>query len=682
VRVLVTSMCILAVLLLATSAFARGEQEEVQPVPEEVVVDPDEWTGTGTFELIATPSVYAEMTGTDFPQFSEAPMLTGLVERGDLPPVEERLPAEPLVVQPTDRIGVYGGEFRDTHLGDEDDLEDALLDQMLTYCAHLAEVRPHMFKDWEILDDGHIVRIYMREGMKWSDGEPFTADDLVFYSEGYAHNEDLNPAGVRDMRLEGEMGHFEKVDDYTFDIVYEHAPNPTMVERLAWGWEPYLPAHYMKQFHPEYTPRAEVDALVQEEGVSSWLDLFEDKLEPFENPELPTLFAWVLESGTLDDAVQTFVRNPYYWKVDIAGNQLPYVDRVVRYNVGDSVEAQVLQALAGEMDFADGQSLGGVPNYSVIRQRASDGNYSVIPMVERAPQGYHAIFFNMNHENPEFRDLFRERDFRLAFSQAIDNPEINELFMQGTYHLRQGFAPPSGPPYHGERDIFAQGMEHDPDSANQLLDGLGLEWNDAGTMRLTPGGQPLQFSYIVRVRDPNFIPIAEMIKENLEDVGIRITVRPVDSGLWSELTETAAHDIAVDQWAFGGRNYPLIPVFRDLAPRDDGWKGDVRWGLWAITGGEMGDEPPPDMAEALTELMRLQSKALAQPTREGRMAVEKEMFEWHAEHLLWLNAIQRPADHFQSNWYYFHNRVKNVTNPAPRENYYGQPSQWYIEETQ
>lgn len=672
-------VCILGVLLPVASAFALGEREVE---PDVVTVDRDAWRGTGAFELIATPAAYEELTGESFPAFSEAPMLERLVEAGELRPVSERLPREPLVVQPTDRIGIYGGVLRDTHLGDDADLEDALLDQMLTYDARLEDLRPHMFKDWEVRDGGHVVRVYMREGMKWSDGHPFTADDMVFYSEGYAHNAELNPAGIRDMRIAGEMGHFRKVDDYIFDIVYDHAPNPSMIERLAWGWEPFMPMHYMKQFHPDYTPRAEVDALVQAEGVSSWLDLFEDKLEPFENPDLPTLFAWTLERGTMDDEVQWFVRNPYYWKVDIAGNQLPYIDRVARYNIGDSVEAQVLHALAGEMDFADGQELGGVANYALLRQRERDGNYEIVPMVERAPQGYHAIFFNMNHQDPEFREIFRERSFRLAFSKAIDNPGINDLFMEGQYNLRQGFAPPAGPPYYGERDIFAQGMEFDAAGANRMLDDLGLRWNSDRTVRLTPGGQELRFSYIIRARDPNYVPIAEIIKENLEEIGIHITIRPLGGSAWNELVETAQHDIAADQWAFGGRNYPLIPVFRDLAPRDDGWKGEVRWGLWAITDGEMGDEPPPAMAEAFRELMRMQAEALAQPTRQGRQAIEKEMFEWHAEHLLWLNAIQRPAAHLPSDWYYFHNRLKNVTRPAPRENYYGQPAQWYIDETE
>ncbi len=674
------TICAVVILLAATLAFARGAPEE--PEPEEaptVLDDPAAWRGSGVVTLYADIDAYVQQGGEAITEFSESPMLQELVQRGELPPVEERVPAQPLVVAPTDRVGTFGGEFQDPHLGEEDNWEDAFREMPLTFDATLQEVVPNIIRDWEVQDDGHVIEFYLREGMKWSDGHPFTADDFVFYSEDYAWNTDLNPAGIRDMRIAGEMGYFEKVDDYTFRAVFEHMPNASFVERLAWGWRPYYPKHYLSQFHSEYVSRSEIDRLVDEGGYASWVDMFEAKAEKMENPDLPVINAWKLESGRIDDAVQRFVRNPYYWKVDVAGNQLPYVDTGARYNIGDSIEAMVLRAMAGEADFHDAEQLGGVANYAVLRQHEQDGGYRILPMVERGTQAYGAIFFNFSHQNTEFRDLFLERDFRLALSTAMNNPAMNRLFMEGTYHERQGYAPPAGSPFNGERAIFAEGMNYDLDAANELLDGLGLEWNSARTRRVTDGGEELRFTFLVRPRDPNFVPIAEMIKEDWAEIGVDITIRPVGGGTWGELTESRQHDIAMDQWGLGGARYPDIPVFRDLAPRDDGWKAEPQWGLWAITGGELGVEPPEPHRSNMLRLMELQAEGLAAPTRADRQAAEREMFDWHAEHMYWLTALNRPADHAQSNWFYFHNRVRNVTEPPPRENYYGVPSQWYLD---
>lgn len=668
---LLVGTCLLLLAGLAAPAFGGGGREAPEPG---VLEDPvrDEWTGTGVVTLYATIADYTAATGESITEFSEAPSLAQRVQAGEIPALEQRLPAEPLVVQPAHRIGVYGGRFRESHLGTLDELEDLFRELPILFDAELNGLAPNIIKSWEIQDNARTMVFHVREGIKWSDGQPFTADDFVFWSEAIAWNEELNPAGVRDMRIGGEMGYFEKIDDYTFRAVFPDS-NATFIDRMASGMIPYAPKHYLTQFHPDYTPRDQLNAIVSQRGYSTWLDLFESESEYEENPDTPVVTAWKLHTGSPDDPVQRFERNPYYWKVDIAGNQLPYVDGIDRFNVGESVEALVLRAVAGETDYGDAESFGQVANYSLLRQNEQSGNYRIVQMVERNPRALGAIFFNMNHPDPQIREIIRNRDFRLALSLAIDNQRINNIFYEGTYALTQGYTPPPGPPYHGEREIFQEGMTYEPDRANQLLDEMGLRWNSARTRRVTDDGRELSFTFLVRPRTPDFVPKAEMIEENWEEVGVGITIRPVSGGLWNETVESNTHDIAMDQWAFGG-NLPEIPVFRDLAPRDDGWKADPGWGLWVATGGDLGIEPP-DSVKRLGELQRL---ALGATTAEERTNYERQMYELHAEQMWWLVPVLQPGNHAQTHWFYFHNRLQNVTVPAPRENYYGIPASWYI----
>ena len=674
-------LCVLIASVTVAPMLAGGRAEAPTDTrPDEAVIDG--WQGTGNVQLYTDPAAFTEATGETLPDFSEAPSLRARVEAGELPPVEDRLPRNPMVVAPAEQIGRYGGEMRENHLGHWYNIRDIVAEPLTIANAQLSELYPNIVQSWEYEDGGRVIIFRLREGLKWSDGHPVTADDFVFWSEHFAWDEDLNPAGVREMRIGEEMGYYEKIDDYTFRAVFP-LPYSSYAERMTDRLSSVLPKHYMSQFHPAFTARAQLDAKVNAEGYTSWVDLFMAKMEDHRGPnyeslETPTLGAWIRASGGVDEPVERWVRNPYYWKVDIAGNQLPYIDEIVRYNAGDSVEALLLRALAGETDWDYSENLGSVDNYSTLRQRESSGNYRLVPELPGARDGLArpAVFFNLDHPDPEFREIFQNRDFRYALSLAIDNARLNDLFLEGTQRLTQGYTPPFGPPYHGERDIFKEGMNFDIDEANRLLDSMGLEWNAARTRRRTPGGKELQFTHLIRPRDPFFVPIAEAMQQTWRQIGVDTTIRPVSGSLWNEQVETNSHDIAMDRWHFGTGVYGVIPVFRDLAPRDDGWKASPSWGLWVITGGELGSEP----SDAVKRLAELQATAMAAPTRRERMQVEKEMFDIHAEEMWFLApAGQRQATP-QTNYYYFHNRLKNVTVPTPYYPYYAIPSSWFIEE--
>ena len=656
---------------------APAEEEPAEPAMEAEAMQPaaDEgigadWKGTGAARVFATIEEFEKETGSKISQFNEAPMLMEMVAKGEIPALEQRLPDEPLVVAPADMIGSYGGTLRDNHTGSIDLLQDLLREFPFMYSTDMKDIWPNVLKAWDASDDGTTYVLYLRKGIKWSDGKPFTADDFVFYYQDITMNAELYPSGVRDLKAGGEMGVFEKVDDYSVKVSFI-VPNGIFIERLArWRPLPYAPKHYMSGFHPNYVPKNELDAKLKDEGFGAWVELFQDKWEWENNPDAPTIYAW----KTLNkhsETVQQLTRNPYYWKVDIAGNQLPYIDGVDRYNLGENREGILLKAMAGELDYGDPVNFGFAENYSVLKKSESAGNYTLVPMVSQNTSARGAIFFNLSHPDPEFKKIFNNRDFRLALALAQNNAEINNIVFNGAYKLVHGSSPPAGPPYHGERDMFKIGMNFDPDEANKMLDEIGLKWDAKHEYRLTASGKPLRFVLTMRDRGETYGAMAEMTKKYWQDVGIGITVRPMGGSLWGEIVYGGKHDIAMDQWGFGG-NPPLIAGTRDLAPRDDEWKAAPAWGNWLVTDGKEGEEPPA----ALKRAFELQTKFTAEPDRAKRIAYEKEMFEIHPTTFWWFSCITQPEDLPQAWYYYFHNSLGNVTIPTPREYYYAIPSSW------
>jgi ABC-type transport system substrate-binding protein len=254
----------------------------------------------------------------------EAPQLAEMVENGELPPVEERLPENPLVVEPVERMGIYGGTW---NRADPDPASWAFssvsgMENLMWWDRRGREVIPNVAESFEINEEGTEYTFRLRKGMKWSDGEPFTADDIIFWYEDIVRNEELSPEGLPRILTLAQRGveTVEKVDDYAVRFVFP-VPNGLFLQRLA---SPYgaeitnAPRHYLERFHKKYNP--DVEALVEEEGADDWIALFGSKAS--DNPELPTLAPWrIVTLG--EGGRSTAERNPYYWKVDPEGSQLP-----------------------------------------------------------------------------------------------------------------------------------------------------------------------------------------------------------------------------------------------------------------------------------------------------------------------------------------------------------------------
>ena len=342
-------------------------------------------------------------------EFNQAPMFDPLVEAGNLPPVEERLPETPLVME-TEEIGEYGGVWRRGFLGpaDYNNHTRVVFDALVRYNATGDTVMPHLIEALESNDDLTQWTLDMREGAKWSDGEDFTSEDIMFWYNGVALNEELNasiPSWIQNS--DGSAATFEAPDDYTVVVTYDFAnaafplelANKDGADRTI---APFLPAHYMGQFHPDVAEADALDALISEGGFNDWTELFVARVFPPDNPERPSMAAWVpAEGSNLSSQVFEIVRNPYFVGVDAAGNQLPYLDSV-RFSFFSDWENVNLAAAAGEIDW---QQRGiSVANLPVFLEQADAGGYE--PTNLPTFGGAQMVFFNMTYGEEAYRNLF------------------------------------------------------------------------------------------------------------------------------------------------------------------------------------------------------------------------------------------------------------------------------------
>jgi peptide/nickel transport system substrate-binding protein len=329
-----------------------------------------------------------------FPRsFKEAPMLADLVKAGKLPALAQRLPdpADLMVVKPVHEIGKYGGRWRrgftgpaDTENGNRIVSTDKVL--MFDYTGN--KVTPALAKDWRLSDDGKLVTIFLRQGLKWSDGHPFTADDFVFWYEDMYQNKDLVPTPAAEFMINGKPGWLAKRDDFT--VTFEFAEpyylfvdilagdsllgggQATMMGRSAFMGA-YAPAHYLKRFLPKYSSQDEVQRIAKEAGFDSWVSYLRNRTNWALNPDLPVVGPWKTMTP-INTSSWTLERNPYYWGVDPAGDQLPYIDRIV-FTLAENLEILNLRAIAGEYDLQERHTA--LPKLPVYLENQRKGNYRI-----------------------------------------------------------------------------------------------------------------------------------------------------------------------------------------------------------------------------------------------------------------------------------------------------------------
>jgi peptide/nickel transport system substrate-binding protein len=362
-------------------------------------------------------------------KYNESPMTAALVREGKLPPVEQRLPKNPIVVKPLEEVGVYGGTLRRAWMGPGDRWGIAKIcydaNNLMRWASDSKTILPWLVEKYTVSKDGRVFTFKLREGLKWSDGHPMTTDDVIFWYEDVIGNEELTPTFPSGFVQDGVRAKFIKVDDYTFRIEFKN-PNPMFIYTFpTQGWfidnskgsfAFYAPKHYLMQFHPKYTPKDKLEALAKQKGFNKWYELFQFMIDYIQNPDLPTMSPWKILSKSPNEPVFVMERNPYYPVVYTEGNQLPYIDRVVHYLVSDA-EMINMKAVAGEIDFQARHMR--LPNYTLFMQNKDKGNYRIL--IWRTGTGADpAIYLNQNVKDPVKRKLFQDARFRQALSLAIN----------------------------------------------------------------------------------------------------------------------------------------------------------------------------------------------------------------------------------------------------------------------
>jgi len=577
--------------------------------------------------------------------FKEAPQLAQLVQQGKLPPVGQRVSQDPLVVKPVHAIGTYGGTWRRGFTGPGDYLNGIRAaggPDFILYVDYTAQtIVPNVARGWEVSPDGKSTTVFLRRGMKWSDGAPFTADDFMFWYEDVYQNKDLNPTPTAAMAINGKPGAIEKVDETTVRFVFPepyfllpevlalNSPISGLASQGFMGLGGYMPKHYLKQYHPRYTPRTELDKLVTEEKFDNWVTYFlKQKADWSRNPDLPVVSPWKTVTPVTTPA-WTLERNPYSIWVDTEGNQLPYIDKV-QLTLAENLEVLNLRAIAGEYDAQERHTdIGKLPVFLENQQR---GGYrlTVSPMTSGSDYG---IFFNLHYEaDAEVARWFNTRDFRRALSLGIDRDQINEAFFVGIG------TPGSQAP--AESSKYSPGPEYrtlwsalDVTKANQMLDQIGLDKKDAEGYRVRTDGQG-RFSFEVATLGGQFVQytrISEMIRDQWKKIGIDLKVTEMERLLQNR--RAAANEIQALAWSNEGTD-ALYSYSAWLFPLAGNSWYMPEYGKWFASDGAQGKEPP----EAMRRMMALWKQAFGVPEAE-QVRLGKEIWKIACEELWYVGVV-------------------------------------------
>ena len=446
---------------------------------------------TLTPKIYVTLSQYERETGNRITSFNEAPALAALVAAGELPPVEDRLPDEPQVIEPLERIGTYGGDLKALASGAravDVDTRRPRLQMLVQY--DLKEILPNIPLAYEFNDDASALTLHLRNGMRWSDGEPLTSADFLFWYEDVASNEELTPANRGIWRPGGELVKVEAVDDLTVRFRFA-VPHPLILHFLSMKRSdsrsfPVDPKHYLSQFHIKYNAKA--GDLAKEQGHDTWVELF--RAHDVRNVQDDMDFSAAHDVGNRQRRTRWgnhyFARNPYFWKIDTAGNQLPYMDRQVRVVI-ENQEVANLRSMAGEVHYSSFYLT--LENYPLYRESEAKGDYRTVLLVNPR-SSIQAYQLNLTYnEDPVLRELFNDIRFRQAMSLALNRDQINEVALLGRAIPRAWSVDPSNPFYEDWMGEYF--TDYDPDRANAILDEIGLQWDADGEFRLRPDGKRL-----------------------------------------------------------------------------------------------------------------------------------------------------------------------------------------------
>ena len=580
--------------------------------------------------LMVSPAAWAQ-TG----KYKEAPSLAEQVKAGKLPAVDARLPQNPLVVPVVDKVGEYGGVWRRAFLGpaDANNYIRIVYDALFRFAPDGAKIEPKIAKSAEPSADFKVWTIKLRKASKWSDGRPFTADDILFWYNDVLLNKELTPTLPGWIKNpDGTPAKVDKVDETTVTFTYTSPATLFLVavanqDGADRTFAMFLPAHYLRKFHPAHAAKADIEKLAQAAGFKTWTELFANRNAPPENPERPTMAAWA-PSSRISDPIFTLKRNPYFIGVDKDGNQLPYIDEV-RFTYFADAQALNLAAIAGNFDMQERHV--NMTNYPVLKDQEKTGKYKVItwPTFGGADA---VIAINQTYTaDPDMGKVMAQKDFRIAMSLAINRDQIKESVFLGLGEPRQPVPAPWHPYYPGD-EYAKKFTEFDRDKANKLLDGIGLTKKDGNGIRLLPNGKPATIEISVVPAFGAWPDVALLVSKDWEAVGIKTVVQIRERALHFKMDES--NELMAEIWnedtsAFpytgnakvDPRNWPILTI------------GPL-WRRWYASGGKDGQEPTPEVKR----IVEIVDKARTVPPDE-QVKLSQELYRIWADNVFEIGTI-------------------------------------------
>ncbi|NRF95363.1 ABC transporter substrate-binding protein [Paenibacillus frigoriresistens] len=551
--------------------------------------------------------------------FKQSPYLDGI----GLPPVQERLPKEPKLTNelPKDalnyEIGTYGGKLRTVRTDPISDSDIFTIEnEPLVNSPGLMgeEITPNVLKAYKVSDDQKEITFTLREGMRWSDGELVTVDDVRFAVEDVLFNKELTttfPLWLKSTAYADDKPlTFTVLDNNTFKISFDHPYGGFLMQLAVQGWRGYTdflkPKHFLQKYHVKYTPLEKLEPLIKEAGFGpgEWTKLFTSKdvlnIESTQPKAVgfPVLSPYMqVKAGTVIE----FERNPYYFKIDAKGNQLPYIDKLESTMV-QNVETAVLKVMGGEVDHS--YEYVTIPKVAMLKENEKKGHYKVY--INKLHRTANDIHLNLTYEDPVWRQVVRDVRFRKALNLALNKKEfVNSIFL--------GFAKPSS----------IEGTDRNLEEAGRLLDEMGLVKGPDG-FRLGPDGKKFIIPFEVSSYYDDFIQLGELVVEQWKEVGLQVTLKKIENSLWNsrvqsnQLQATIMFTPGPVQWARQEWGQNL------WAPL---------WDKWWNTSGKQGEEPPAEAKALFNAIFKLRELPLQEALKK-REDIRKNIGEnyWYYIH--------------------------------------------------
>ncbi|MBM3299620.1 MAG: ABC transporter substrate-binding protein, partial [Deltaproteobacteria bacterium] len=562
------------------------------PCPASTVANPMGLEGKYPYQFELAE--YEEKAGCKM-VFSENPDIADLNARitgnPDLPPLEERLPEEPLVIQPYYEIGVYGGVLDGLSNATEAGTVDLLSIRhvnLLRISDDLKTVVPNVAKGWKWNEDFTELTFFLRKGHKWSDGQPFTAEDIEFWYNDLILNKEIYPETPSRWVFGGEPMKVTAVDETT--VRFEFAvPTPGFVHRLSVDYfQPFQPKRFFEK-EMEETGKSLAEVADIYYGGSDWKDVPSPLLKGMSDHVVPTLEAFIVVEDTTKG--RRVVANPYFHMVDTAGNQLPYINEINEVYAPEK-EVRLLKITSGEVDYK-AQALF-FEDYSLLKENEARGNYTVDMAADIG--GIVWFGFNVNHKDPEMRKIFNGLRFRQAMSLALDREEIAEIV-----YLGRGVPQQATPVDHMTVSFVTEEhlnsfIEYDPDRANALLDEMGLVDTDGDGFRERLDGSKFVILYVYDTLETP-VRVTELVRGYWEDIGVAVKLKEVTADERRAMGSANYLDVigirmcnTTPMYVISNPNY-LVPPFGDYFVSGPA----LEWAKWHDTGGAEGIEPPEDV---------------------------------------------------------------------------------------